>query len=117
MLAILLVSFAANLHDQPLSAEAKALLALPANPYSPDENIYISMAGFDASAAQSVVTAGEARISEYNQALDWSLAHPTELAAYATKTDTDKLKFSGTGDLCSSPQSSVWAETKKHRLD
>ena len=117
VLAILLVCFAANLHDQPLSAEAKALLALPANPYSPNENIYISMAGFDASAAQSVVTAGEARISEYNQALDWSLAHPTELAAYATKTDPDKLKFSGTSDLCSSPQSSVWAEAKKHRLD
>jgi len=116
-LAILLASFAANLHDQPLNAEAKALLKLPANPYGPNENIYISMAGFDALAAQSVVTTGEARVSEYNKALDWSLAHPTELAAYATKSDPDKLKFSGTSDLCSSPQSSVWAETKKHRLD
>lgn len=117
MLAILLASFAANLHDQPLNAEAKALFALPANPYSPNENLYISMAGFDASAAQSVVTTGEARISEYNQGLDWRLAHPTELAAHATETDPGKLKFSDTGDLCSSPQSSVWAETKKHRLD
>ena len=74
------------------------------------------MAGFDASAAQSVVTAGEARIREYNQTLDWSLAHPTELAD-ATKTDSDKLKFSSAGDYCSSPPSSVWADSKKHRLE
>jgi hypothetical protein len=117
VLAIVLVSFAVNLHDQPLSAETNALLVLPANPYGPDENIYISTAGFDAPAAQSVVTVGEARIREYNQSLDWSLAHPAELAAYARKTDPDKLKFSKTNDFCSSPSSSVWAESKKHRLD
>jgi len=117
VLAILLASFTVNLHDEPLNTEAKALLAPPENPYGPDENIYISMAGFDAPAAQSIVTAGEARIRAYNQALDWNLAHPTDLAAKATKTDPDKLKFSGAGNLCKSPPSSVWAETKKYRLD
>jgi hypothetical protein len=115
VLAILLASFAVNLRDQPLNAEAKAFLALPANPYSSDENIYISMAGFDASTAQSIVTAGEARIREYDQGLDWNLAHPTELAAHATKTDPDKLKVLGTTDLCISQPASVWAEAKKHR--
>jgi len=117
VLAILLASFVVNFHDQPLNTEAKALLAPPINPYAPDENIYIYMAGFDTSAAQSVVTAGEARIGEYNRTLDWSLSHPTELADYITKTDPDKLRFSGTGNLCSSPPSSIWADTKKHRLD
>jgi hypothetical protein len=116
-LAILLASFAVNLHDQPLNAEAKALLAPPENPYGSDENIYISMAGFDAPAAQSVVRAGEARIREYNQTLDWNLAHPMDLAANAAKTDPNKLKFLDTGDLCSSPPSSVWADAKKHRPD
>jgi hypothetical protein len=117
VLAILLVSFAVNLRDRPLNSEAKALLALPANPYSPDENIYIAMAGFDASAAQSIVTAGEARIREYDQALDWSLAHPTELAAYATKSDSEKLKYSSVSDFCNSPPSSVWTDSKKHGVE
>lgn len=107
VLAILLVSIAVNLHDQPLNTEAKALLALPENPYGPNENIYISVAGFDAPAAQSVVTEGEARIREYNQSLDWSLAHPTDLAAYATRTDPNILKFSGT--------SASWKDIGFHR--
>jgi len=117
VLAILLACFAVNLHDEPLATEAKALAAVPANSYGPNENIYISVAGFDASAAQSVVATGEARIREYNQALDWRLAHPTDFAAYSSKTDPDALKFSGTSDFCGSPPLSVWSETKKHRLE
>jgi hypothetical protein len=117
VLAIILASFAVNIHDEPLNAEAKALLALPADPYSPDDNIYVSMAGFDVSAAQSVVATGEARVREYNQALDWRLAHPMDPAVYITKTDPNKLEFSGTSDFCRSPPSSVWAETRNRPLD
>ncbi len=115
VLGVGLASFAVNLHDEPLNAEAKALLALPENPYGPDENIYVFMAGFDAPAAQSVVRAGEKKIREYNQALDWNLTHPLDLAANAAKTDPDKLKFLGAGDLCCSPPPSIWVEAKKHR--
>jgi hypothetical protein len=117
VLAIVLASFAVNFRDEPLNAEAKALLALPADPYRPDENIYVSMAGFNVSTAQSVVTAGEARIREYNLTLDWRLARPTDPAAYITKPDPNKLKFTGTNDFCRSPPSSVWAETRNHRPD
>jgi hypothetical protein len=117
VLAILLASFAVNFRDEPLNAEATALLALPADPYRPDENIYVSMAGFNVSTAQSVVSAGEARIREYNLTLDWRLARPTDPAAYITKPDPNELKFTGTNDFCRSPPSSVWAETRNHRPD
>jgi hypothetical protein len=116
-LAIALTSFAVNCRDAPLNAEAKALLELPADPYLPGDNIYDSMAGFNAPTAQSVVTAGEARISEYNLAFDWKLAHPTDPAAYITNPDPNELKFGGTSDFCRSPPSSVWAETRNHRPD
>jgi len=59
-LAIVLGSFAVNFYDEPLSADAKGLLALPADHYSPGGNIYFLMAGFDAPAGQSVVATGMA---------------------------------------------------------
>ena len=114
-LAIVLGSFAVNFYDEPLSADAKGLLALPADHYSSGDNIYFLMAGFDAPAGQSAVETGVARVAEYNRTLEWKLSHPMDAATYITKTDPKALRFNG--ELCGSWPSSIWADAKNHRAD
>jgi hypothetical protein len=45
-----------------LSPQAKALLRPPPNPYKPEDNIYIAIAGFDAPPGESVTAAGVAKV-------------------------------------------------------
>ena len=117
VLAILLASFAVNFRDEPLSAEAKSLLAVPAGPYRPDENLYVSMAGFDVLTAQSVVTAGEARIREYNLTLHGGSHISRTQPLISPSPIPNELKFTATDAFCRSPPPSVWAELRNHRPD
>jgi hypothetical protein len=115
-LLIGLVSLALNSFDVPLSAEAKTLLATPASPYRPDDNLYVAFAGFDASSKGSIVDTGTARIEAYNAALDSILLNPAAAISIRQPAST-KLAFKG--DLASwKPlSSSIWTAVKSHRAD
>ncbi|HVN44907.1 MAG TPA: hypothetical protein VMT66_06600 [Steroidobacteraceae bacterium] len=51
-----------NARDEALSSAARALLTAPPNRYSPADNIYVALQGFDAPPAESVVAVGQARL-------------------------------------------------------
>src|ERR1700688_2491896 len=70
LLCLFFVALAINARDQRPSPEALALLQLPVNPYRPEENIYVALAGFEAPAGQSMVAAGQAKIAHYNDQID-----------------------------------------------
>jgi uncharacterized SAM-binding protein YcdF (DUF218 family) len=77
LFALLLAALGINAFDERPSPQALALLQPPENPYRPEENIYVALAGFDAPAGQSVVAAGQAKIAHYNERVDSMLRDPT----------------------------------------
>ena len=99
LLCLFFVALAINARDERPSSEALALLQLPVNPYRPEENIYVALAGFEAPAGQSVVAAGQAKIDSYNDQVDAMLQDPlvplVRLQALIAAADPLALKFKG----------------------
>jgi hypothetical protein len=115
VLLMVLGCFALNLFDTPLSGEAKALLAAPANPYRPQQNLYVAFAGFDAPSRQSVIDTGTARIEAYDHALDSMLRDPA--AKPGNKSDSARLLFKGDLSSWRPLSSSIWTLAKSRRAD
>jgi len=111
LLCPFLVALAINARDERLSSEALALLQMPVNPYRPEENIYVALAGFEAPAGQSVVAAGQARIAHYNDQVDGMLQDPLALSSSA---DPLALKFKGKLDLGSPRETSFWRAVREN---
>ena len=59
--------FITNAADENLSIEARAMLTPPPSRYPGRENLFVLLAGLDASADQSPVAAGEANIAAYRR--------------------------------------------------
>jgi hypothetical protein len=120
LLAVILLLFAAawliNLHDDPLTPQAQALLQIAPNPYKPEDNIYLAMVGFDAPSGQSVIADGQARVDYYDQHLDAVLRDPSAdaIADLAVK-DPRRLRFKGDCNFLHPLDSSVWSEVPQHR--
>ena len=72
LIALLLfaVVWAMNLRDEPLTPESQALLVPLTNPYAPEDNIYLALAGLDAPPGESVTAVGLARIERFNRQVD-----------------------------------------------
>ncbi|MDE2137853.1 MAG: hypothetical protein KGJ68_10485 [Gammaproteobacteria bacterium] len=118
--ALLLVAlaFGINWRDEPLSPQARALLALPPDPFRPEDNIYIAMAGFTAPSGASVSAAGRSRIERYNERLDAVLHNPSAQALDSlTRPDPGQLLFVGQADFVHPLSGSVWSEVAAHRAD
>jgi hypothetical protein len=92
-LLLLLVWLGINLFDEPLSPAARAILAGPPDPYSSADNLYVAMAGFEAPAGESMITAGEARIASYDRAVGRMAVDPRAMLAYARRPRSGKLTF------------------------
>src|ERR1700722_7278112 len=113
-----LACFILNSFDVPLSPQAKALLTPPPNPYPPDENIYLAMAGLEGGAERPIIEMGQERIEAYNRALDSILLNPESALELNKKWDAAKLKVAGKVEELGHPRSSsIWTTTKTHRQD
>jgi hypothetical protein len=119
-LALLLAWLAINLVDEPLTAQAKAILTAPLDPYPAGDNIYVGMMGFDAPTGQLMIRTGQMRIEAYNLALDRLLASPSAAAAFAqAQSRSARLAFQGSlmagAKPASVPTLSLWEFVKTHR--
>ncbi len=54
-----------NAFDEDLAPETLALLAAPPNPYPPETNLYLALAGVDAPPGTSTLAFGQAKIDDY----------------------------------------------------
>ena len=108
LLALILAALAINAFDERPSPEALALLRPPENRYRPDENLYVSLAGFDAPAGQSVISVGRARIAHYNESVDTMLRDPLLGLETLAGSDPQRLKFEGSIDCCRPREASFW---------
>ena len=115
---LFVVAVLVNLRDEPLAAEARALLAPPANPYEASDNIYVALQGLDAPLAESVIAAGEARIEHYNRSVDAALRDPSaaNLDGLSLK-DAHRLAFRGDVSFIRPLESSVWTEAPQHERE
>jgi len=121
-LALLLftVAFLINAHDEKLSPQARALLIPPGNPYAPEDNIYLALAGADAPPGQPVIESGVAKVSTYNQRVDRLIHNPTlpgEEAFTRMPEDPHRLEFKGDCNLVKPAQESLWQTIPPHRED
>ena len=107
--------FIINSFDAPLSKQAKALLATPPNPYPPDENIYLAIAGLEGPGEGSIIEIGQERIETYNRALDSILLDPETGLSVNSKWESAKLVFKGIMPVGSPRTTSIWTDVKSHR--
>jgi hypothetical protein len=112
---LLLIALLVNARDEAPSAEVRALLTPPPNPYAAADNIYVALQGFDAPPAESVIAAGEARIARYNSGVAAALRDPS-LANLdrLTLRDAHRLAFKGDISFIRPLESSVWNEAPQH---
>jgi hypothetical protein len=104
-----------NSFDAPLSEQAKALLAVPPNPYPSDENLYLAMAGLEGTGERPIIEMGQERIAAYDKALDSLPLNPDTALNLNRKWEATKLSFSGKLELGSARTTSIWRDVKNHR--
>lgn len=117
VLILFTVGWLNNLHDEPLTPETQALLALSPNPYKPEDNIFLAIAGFNAPAGESVIAAGLAQVDYYNQHLD---AFVRDLGTEKWRDDLHlkdprRLEFKGDCTFVNPKVTSVWNTVPPHR--
>jgi len=106
--ALVIAALAINAFDERPSREALAMLHPPENRYRPDENIYVSLAGFDAPAGESVIAVGQARIAHYNERVDLMLRDPLLGIDALSADDPLRLKLVGSVDFCRPLEPTFW---------
>ena len=115
-LALFTLLFAINWRDEPLTPQARALLAAPSNPLKSDDNVYVAMAGFTAPSGASVITTGESRIGYYNEHLEAVLHDPSAQALGSlTLKDSHALEFQGQAEFVQPLSGSLWEQVPAHR--
>lgn len=113
----LLALFIVNSFDVPLTAQAKALLTPPPNPYPSDQNIYLAMGGMEGRADRPITEMGRERIDVYNQALDSVLQNPDSAFNLSSDWDATKIQLSGKLELGSPRSTSIWESTRSNRQE
>jgi hypothetical protein len=117
---LFVVAFVVNLRDEDLSPQTRALLTPPANPYTPENNIYLGLAGLDAPIGATMIAAGEARLEAHKQRNDAYERHPSPqlLQGFAHESeDPRRLVFKGDCGFIEPRNSSVWSAAREHRED
>lgn len=109
------IAWLINMHDEPLTPEAQALMQTPPNPYLPQDNVYLALAGLDAPSGESVIAAGLARVAHYDRELDATLDNPTPENLDELKyEDPRRLEFQGEFEF-KQPLDSYWDDIPQHR--
>jgi hypothetical protein len=123
LVLVALLLFAAawtiNLRDQPLTLESQALRVPQPNPYAPEDNIYLALAGLDAPSGDSVTAAGLARIERFNRQIDLASRdpRPETLGGIGTQDPGPRLEFRGDVSFCEPLDRSVWSDAPAHKTD
>jgi hypothetical protein len=123
LVLVALLLFAAawtiNLRDEPLTPESQALHVPPPNPYAPEDNIYVALAGLDAPPGESVTAVGLARIERFNRQIDLALRdpRPETLGGVATQDPGPRLEFRGDVSFCEPLNRSLWSDAPAHKTD
>jgi len=107
---------AVNTFDEELSPEAKALLVAPPNPYRPEENLYLALAGFEGPSGASLVALGEERVAAHEKDIAAALQDPQHRFADLTEQE-DRLKFRGEIDFCAPLTESCVDEVERHEAE
>src|ERR1700733_7372536 len=110
--ALYLAALAINSFDEQLAPDTTALLTPPPNPYRPEENIYVALAGLDAPSGQSVIATGQTRINEHNEHVEALFADPAAASKYLAKSDPRRLAFKGSLNFCHPEVTSSWNEIR-----
>lgn len=114
-LILFAIAYAINWRDEPLSAETRALLQAPQNPYPPEDNVYLALAGFDAPPGESTLAVGRERVDYYERHLDRVLQNPLTVSPDTlTEEEPHALKFAGKFDF-NQPPGSYWDDVPQHR--
>jgi len=118
-LGLFVVAWIMNLRDEPLTPESQALLVPPPNPYAPEDNIYLALAGLDAPPGESVTAVGLARIERFNRQVDLASreARPETLGGAPTQDPGPRLEFRGDVGFCEPLNRSVWSDAPEHTTD
>jgi len=111
---LLALAFLINSRDEELTPETRALLVPPPNPFPAMDNIYLTMAGFDAPRGLPVIGVGEARIERYNRELAQAA---TPAAAKAREFEPQRLQFKCAPELCEFLNGSLWHDVPYHGND
>lgn len=109
-------AIAINSFDENLTPDTEALLLPPPNHYTPAENVYVALAGFDAPSGQSVIETGQARIATYNKKIDAMSADPLA-GSVLTETNPQHLAFSGNIDFCHPQGGSYLSQIPNHKAE
>lgn len=115
IITLLLVWFAVNLFDRPLSASARAILAPPPDPYRATDNVYVALVGFDAPAGKGIITVGQDRIDEANRLRGSTLGKVNLGWDIVPVPPTTKLQFKGQADAHSLLTAPAWSAAREQR--
>jgi len=118
-IALFATALAINVRDEPLTEQAKTLLIVPANPYAPEDNIYLALAGFDAPPGESLTVLGQSKVEQYNSRLAVSQRDPhwESLFTPLTEERPGKLQFQGKCDFFAGPSKSYWNDIPPRRAE
>ncbi|MBV8784909.1 MAG: hypothetical protein JOZ67_12035 [Gammaproteobacteria bacterium] len=111
------IGFVINLHDAPLSAQARAFAQRAANPYPDQENIYVAFAGFAAPAGMSVWEAARPRIDRQRRSAQLSYGDIAGMQQILHEDDGQRLDFSGNIRFIDPNRGSVWSDAQVHRTE
>jgi hypothetical protein len=118
ILAGLIAGFVAvNVFDEDPSPETRALLVAPPNPYTPEQNLYLALLGFEAPHGKSSLEIAQERIARYERGIAAALKDPASADLYSQITwqERESLTFQGKVDFCQPLNGSCVAEVEHHR--
>ena len=116
-LVLFAVAFVINIPDQALTPAAQALALAPPDPYAPEDNAYLALAGLDAPPGVAPVEAGQVRVEHYNRQLAFVERDPTAQNIDDLKlADPHRLEFAGDFEFAQ-PLDSYWDDIPRHQAD
>lgn len=116
-LVLFAVAFVINIPDEALTPAAQALALAPPDPYAPEDNAYLALAGLDAPPGVAPVEAGQVRVEHYNRQLAFVERDPTPQNIEDLKlADPHRLEFAGEFEFAQ-PLDSYWDDIPAHQAD
>lgn len=117
VVALIAIVVAINALDENLSPATERLLKAPPNPWTPEQNLYLALMGFDAPVGESTIEVGIARVAAHDKEADELGKNPQAVPASAKHNGSDRLQFVGKMDFCSPVAGSCWIGVEQHRQE
>jgi hypothetical protein len=103
---------AINFYDPEVSEDAKQLAVVPDNPYSPEQNLYVALAGFQAPSGASIIATGMERIAAEERYSAAFMRNPMDSSL--KRPEVARLEFAGKPNFCAHLTISCWAAADTH---